>query len=134
MEEKDEELVPGAEVTSSLRLVARIGGGGMGSVWTADHLSLDTRVAVKFIAQGLATDGASGARFRAEAAAAAAVKSPHVVQVLDYGLTTRGTPYIVMELLEGHDLRAHIAQLGKISPRETAITSSSSKSSWKANR
>ncbi len=119
MEAPEQELREGALVTPTLRLVSRLGGGGMGSVWTADHLGLDTRVAVKFIAHSLAGDAASAARFRREAAAAAQVKSPHVVQVLDYGVSSAGTPYIVMELLEGRDLRARISAGAPMPARET---------------
>ena len=115
----EEELVEGSMVTPSLRLVSRLGGGGMGSVWIAEHLALETRVAVKLIATGLASNAASVPRFRGEAAAAAQVKSPHVAQVLDYGVTARGTPFIVMELLEGRDLRARILAGAPLPPRET---------------
>jgi serine/threonine-protein kinase len=103
---KSEELTPGVFITPSLRLRKRLGGGGMGSVWVAAHLGLQIDVVVKFIA-GDATE-TDNARFRREAAAAAQVKSPHVVQILDYGHTDRGTPYIAMELLEGVDLEQYL--------------------------
>ena len=119
MEDGHEELHEGAQVTPTLKLVSRIGAGGMGSVWVAEHQSLETRVAVKFIAHYLAGNAQSAARFKREAAAAASVKSPHVVQVLDYGVTTAGTPFIVMELLEGKDLRARIGPGNPVPPRET---------------
>ena len=95
---------PGMHVTPSVRLVCRLGEGGMGAVWVADHLTLATQVVVKFIATDLVSDPAVRDRFAREAAAAAAVKSPHVVQMLDYG-TSEDVPFIVMELLEGEDLR-----------------------------
>ena len=113
-----EELEPGAAITPALRLQRRIGGGGMGAVWLAQHLGLDTRVVVKFIAHQIADNAIAAARFRREAAAAAQVRSPHVVQMLDYGMTERGTPYIVMEHLEGKDLSEHLRSKGRLPPHE----------------
>lgn len=73
----------GQLVTPNLRLVRALGAGGMGSVWVARHLGLGTDVVVKFIAGDLASNGEALERFRREAAAAADVRSPHVVQILD---------------------------------------------------
>ena len=83
-------------VTPKLRLVKPLGAGGMGSVWLADHLALHVQVVVKFIAEALAKNKDAIARFEREAAAAAQVKSPHVVQILDHGIGDDGTPFIVM--------------------------------------
>lgn len=76
----------------------------MGEVWLADHLSLRTQVVVKFLGPLVAQDPANLARFQREAAAAAQVRSPHVVQTFDFGVSPEGVAYIVMELLEGRDL------------------------------
>ncbi len=103
-------LTAGAYVTPSIRLVERLGQGAMGCVWTADHLTLHSRVAVKFLADALAAEPECVERFAREAAAAAQVRSPHVVQVFDYGIGEHGSPYIVMELLEGRDLGAHLRE------------------------
>jgi serine/threonine protein kinase len=98
----------GTQVTSVVRLVRPLGRGGMGAVWVAEHQTLRTEVVVKFMADALAFDPVSLARFSHEASAAAAVKSPHVVQMLDHGFTEDGTPFIVMELLDGEDLRKRL--------------------------
>ncbi len=99
------ELSPGTFVTDNLRLVELLGEGGMGCVWVADHLTLRTKVAVKFIAAELIAQSPELVpRFTREATAAAQIKSPHVVQTFDHGVMTDGSPYIVMELLEGEDL------------------------------
>ncbi len=111
---------PGFDVTPSVRLVQPLGAGGMGAVWVADHLTLRTRVCVKFMAAELALDPASVARFSREASAAAAVRSPHVVQMLDHGVAPNGAPFIVMELLEGEDLGKHLARRGALPPAEVA--------------
>jgi eukaryotic-like serine/threonine-protein kinase len=98
----------GMMVTPSVKLLRPIGEGGMGAVWVAEHLSLRTHVVVKFIASGLKDSKEATERFSREAAAAAQVKSPHVVQTFDHGFTSDGHPYIVMELLEGRDLGAYL--------------------------
>jgi eukaryotic-like serine/threonine-protein kinase len=102
----------GTFVTPTVRLEHQLGEGGMGSVWLAQHTTLHTKVVVKFIANAIANDADSVARFSREAAAAAAVKSPHVVQVHDHGIAPDGTPFIVMELLEGKDLGKYLEERG----------------------
>ena len=106
-------------VRSVVRLVRPLGRGGMGSVWVAEHLTLRTEVVVKFMSEALASDAVSTARFWREAAAAAAVKSPHVVQMLDHGFMADGMAYIIMELLDGEDLnhrleRDHVMPLPEL--------------------
>ncbi|WP_437629536.1 protein kinase domain-containing protein [Sorangium sp. So ce854] len=111
---------PGQQVTSTLRLSRQLGKGAMGSVWVADHLTLGTQVAVKFMSPAYAEQGGFVERFRREAMAAAQIKSPHVAQVFDHGVTHDGAPFIVMELLEGEDLKRRIQRLGVLSPVEVA--------------
>jgi eukaryotic-like serine/threonine-protein kinase len=96
---------PGIMITPSVRLVREIAGGGMGRVWLADHTTLHTTVVVKFLSPEYAEDDDARERFSREASAAAQVRSPHVVQMFDHGITADGIPYIVMEHLEGRDLR-----------------------------
>jgi serine/threonine protein kinase len=103
---------PGDLVTPNIRLTRLLGEGGMGSVWAADHLTLQTQVVVKFI-QGAHTSNADiVSRFQREAALAAQARSPHVVQVFDHGLSTHGTPFIAMEYLHGEDLGAYLEREG----------------------
>ena len=101
-------------VTPSVKLVRPLGEGGMGAVWLAEHLALRTQVVVKFIASGLKGSKEAQERFSREAAAASQVKSPHVVQTFDHGITDDGIPYIVMELLEGRDLGEYLEQSAKV--------------------
>jgi len=113
----DTTLAEGMQVGANLRLVRLLGQGGMGSVWLADHLTLQTQVAIKFVA----TEGADSSvfeRFRREATAAAQLKHPHVIQVFDHGVTENGQPYIVMELLEGEDLATRLGRVGRLAPAE----------------
>ncbi len=76
---------------------------------------------MKFISDTVAKDADTVARFSREASAAAAVKSPHVVQVHDHGVTGDGTPFIVMELLEGRDLARHLEDRGHLPLAEVDV-------------
>jgi serine/threonine-protein kinase len=98
------------------RLLAR---GGMGSVWAAWHRHLEVRVAVKFMDPSLAGSTEACHRFEREARAAARLRSPHVVQILDYGIE-EGSPYIVMELLAGEDLRTILERAKRLPLRAAA--------------
>src|SRR5215470_20075264 len=112
------ELVENAVVAERFRLNRQLGRGGMGSVWHATHLGLDIPCAVKFIEGEYAQLPEAQARFEREAKAAAALRSPHVVQILDHGVCD-GTPYIAMELLDGEDLGKRLQRVDRLSPRDT---------------
>ncbi|MGH7439401.1 MAG: serine/threonine-protein kinase, partial [Polyangiaceae bacterium] len=113
-------FVPGATIGQNLRLVRLLAKGGMGSIWIAEHRTLRTSVAVKFIDEAMDRDPGLLARFEREASAAAQIRSPHVVQILDHG-SINGVPYIVMELLEGESLGTRLARLRQIPLEETAV-------------
>jgi eukaryotic-like serine/threonine-protein kinase len=100
------------------RLVRPLGKGGFGAVWHAEHLALHSPVALKLLDPLATEDGDMLQRFLREARAAAALRSPHVVQILDYGVD-EGTPYIAMELLEGETLEARLDRTGRLSVEET---------------
>src|SRR5262245_11140680 len=95
------------------RLVRLLDEGGMGAVWLAEHLSLHSPVAVKLLTQEIAESEEGVQRFLREARAAASLRSPHVVQILDYGVHD-GTPYIVMELLDGESLADRLKRLQRL--------------------
>jgi eukaryotic-like serine/threonine-protein kinase len=109
-------------IAGRYRLVREIARGGMGSVWEGKDEKLRRKVAVKLVAPDLSAVEADAAdahaRFEREAMAVARLSSPHVVQVFDYGVE-RGCPYIVMELLEGEDLRTRLHRHPRL-PLETA--------------
>ena len=111
------QLVENLVVAGRFRLNRLIGRGGMGSVWHATHLGLDIPCAVKFIEGEFAALAEAQARFEREAKAAAQLRSPHVVQILDHGVW-ENTPYIAMELLEGEDLGKRLTKLGTLPPAE----------------
>lgn len=114
---------PNLLVTPSLKLVRQLTTGTMGSIWVAEHLTLKTQFAVKFISQGLIeADPTALVRFTNEARAAGSIKSPHVVNTSDYGVTNDGEPYIVMELLDGETLHDRILRDGPMDPVLVAAT------------
>lgn len=99
------------------RLVHRLARGGMGSIWRALHVDLQAEVALKFIRPDAADHGRSRERFRREARVLAQLRSPHVVQVLDFGIHDE-QPYIAMEFLHGEDLGLLLERRGTLTPRE----------------
>lgn len=110
------DLQPGAVIAGKLRLLSPLGQGGMGVVWAARHLTLETDVAVKLIRpERAAGDPAAIARFEREARATARIAHPNVVKVMDYGALDGAVPYIVMELLRGFSLAELLARGGRLS-------------------
>ncbi len=91
----------------------------MGTVWRAHHLSLQCPVALKLINPAIAIDPHAVERFLREARTAAALRSLHVVQILDYGVDG-DTPYIAMEMLDGESLAERLKRDGISSLAETA--------------
>jgi serine/threonine-protein kinase len=103
------------------RIDSLIGRGGMGEVWRGTHRLLARPAAVKLIDRdALASDPtaakASIARFEREAKATASLRSPHTVELYDYGVGQDGTLYYVMELLDGIDLHQLVRQKGPLPP------------------
>src|ERR1700733_2969373 len=109
----------GQVVAGKFRLDAVIGRGGMGSVWSATHVGLGHRLALKLIAREYVRSPEALRRFDAEAKAAARLQSRHVVQVFDNGTLDDGTPFIAMELLAGENLSQRIASGGPLGLQET---------------
>ena len=114
-----ETTLPVGTRLGSYRITGQIGEGGMGTVYSAEHVELGKRVAIKTLRSELAANGQVRARFVREGRAAAAVHHPHVVDVHDVGVHGE-IPYLVMELLHGHDLAAHVASAGKLKIGEVA--------------
>ena len=107
----------GDTLAERFSLVEPIGEGGMGVVWRAMHTRFLSPVAIKLI-RADENDTGAGERFLREARACAAVRGPHVVEVLDLGVEA-GTPYLAMELLAGRSLAACLRDVGKLSPPST---------------
>jgi eukaryotic-like serine/threonine-protein kinase len=99
-------LAPGASLRDGrYRLERLLGAGGMATVWLAHDETLARPVAVKLMADTLATDPNWVRRFEREARAAASLNHPNVVPVFDYG-TERGRPFLVMQYIPGGTLEA----------------------------
>ncbi|HSC86343.1 MAG TPA: serine/threonine-protein kinase, partial [Polyangiaceae bacterium] len=111
-------LEPGTVLAGKYRLGHRLGEGGMGTVYLAEHLVLKANVAVKVIDKEVVDGEVTLARFMREAQAAASLRSPHVVQIIDYG-TEGERPFMVMELLEGETLAQRLERVGRLTPQET---------------
>jgi tRNA A-37 threonylcarbamoyl transferase component Bud32 len=92
------------------RLDRRLGGGGMGTVYEATDTELERRVAVKVMREDMAGNPVAAERFRREARTAAAFSHPNVVTVHDFGVAAASRAFLVMELLEGVDLRGELRQ------------------------
>jgi hypothetical protein len=112
-----------AREVGSYRLRERLGAGGMGEVWRAEHRLLARPAAIKLIRPEILGPKGAGShdllvrRFEREAQATALMQSAHTVEIYDFGVTEEGTFYYVMELLDGLDL-AQLVKLGGPVPPE----------------
>ena len=113
-------LEPGTIVAGKYEVERVLGQGGMGIVLSATHVHLRERVAIKLLSREASEHSESISRFMREARTAARIKSEHVAKVSDVGTLDDGTPYIVMEYLEGADLADTLAQRGPF-PADDAI-------------
>ncbi len=114
---------PGRVIADKYRIERELGRGGFGVVVRAVHLALEQSVAIKVLTEGEgnASDWAEDAeRFRREAQATAALRSDHVVRILDVDVLPEGAPYMVMEYLEGETLHHAIHTRGPL-PIDEAV-------------
>jgi serine/threonine protein kinase len=111
-------LSSGTVIADRYRLERKLGAGGMGSVWLATDLSLDSTCAIKLVDPDKVGNAEVRVRFQREARAAAQIRSANVVDVFDHGLWN-DMPFIVMEYLEGEDLGARLERKGRLDLRET---------------
>ncbi len=100
------------------RLVAKLGEGGMGEVWRAEHRLLARPAAIKLVRPSVDPGELTEAlgRFEREARATSRLRSPNTVSLYDYGVAGDGTAYYAMELLEGIDLEQLVRRHGPVSP------------------
>jgi serine/threonine protein kinase/class 3 adenylate cyclase len=113
------ELALGDIVDSRYRLEQFLSSGGMGRVWQATDLDLRRQVAIKLMHPALVATNHARGRFLREAQAAAKLQGPNVVSIIDVRIdSTRGVPYLTMELLRGEDLSRRLAR-GPLSYQQT---------------
>lgn len=111
-----------AREMGSYRLVERLGAGGMGEVWRAQHRMLARPAAIKLIRPEMlgGRDSEGGEvlrrRFEREAQTTALMRSPHTMDLYDFGMTEDGSFYYVMELLDGFDLDELVERFGPVPP------------------
>src|ERR1700753_3374342 len=103
----------GTTLNGRYRLEARIGAGGMSTVYRAFDANLERQVAIKLMNREVTSDSDQLERFRREARAVAQRSHPHVVGVIDAG-EDEGRPYIVFEYVEGETLKDRIRRLGRL--------------------
>jgi serine/threonine-protein kinase len=102
------------ETIGSYKLLARLGVGGMGEVYLAEHKYIARRAAIKFLLPELSRSTEVVGRFFNEARAASLIEHPGIVEVLDCEVHTDGRAFIVMELLRGENLRAYLQNHGQL--------------------
>lgn len=113
-----------ARELGSYRLLNVIGKGGMGEVYRAEHRLLARPAAIKLIRPDLLGTSREAqvtlSRFRREAEVVATLRSPHTIELYDFGVTDEGSFYFVMELLEGMDLESLVKRFGPL-PAERVV-------------
>lgn len=110
-------MIPGERISNRYKIIREIGSGGMAQVYLAEDLILERNVAVKLMAYNFHNDEASIRRFKREALSTTELTHPNIVNVVDVG--EDDTPYIVMEYVEGYDLKEFIRQNHPISYKKT---------------
>ncbi|MGH7436317.1 MAG: serine/threonine-protein kinase, partial [Polyangiaceae bacterium] len=109
----------GMRLTDSIQLHDLVGEGGMGEIWAAEHLLLRRPVAIKRMSSQYSDNADARRRFAAEAQAGARAECPHVTRVFDYAFLADGTPFMVMELLDGAELYASLRDGNALSLEDT---------------
>src|SRR5512142_3026648 len=113
-------FVVGQMIANKFEITQLLGVGGVGFVVAANHTELGQKVALKFLKPEMLANTQVAGRFAQEALAAARIRSEHVARVFDVGSLADGTPFIVMEFLDGRDLFDIITQDGP-QPIRTAV-------------
>jgi serine/threonine protein kinase len=109
----------GRLLAEKYKVIKKIGAGGFGSVYEAQHTRLDSKVAIKTLHSEALRQNLVVERFKREALATSRLKSPYVVKVFDRGGTDDGTLWLAMEFIEGQSLDAVLQQRKKLTEAET---------------
>jgi serine/threonine protein kinase len=106
----------GRLIEDKYRIDSKLGAGGMGAVYRAHRILIGDEVAIKILHPQHVSEPQEAERFRREAQASARLKHPNAVSIYDFGVTSDGLVYLVMELVEGQSLRQIIKQQGPVTP------------------
>jgi serine/threonine-protein kinase len=96
------------------RILRRIGEGGMGIVYEAEHVVIEKKVALKVLRDDFSNRPEVVERFKQEAKAASRIGNQHIVDISDFGVTPSGASYFVMEMLDGDDLANELSREGTL--------------------
>ena len=112
----------GEIVADRYHVLRKLGEGGMGQVYLAEHVKMGRKSAVKVMNPGMVHDADAISRFNREAANASRINHPHVAAIYDFGETPDGLIYLAMEFVEGEPLTKLVERLGALpAPRAAAI-------------
>jgi serine/threonine protein kinase len=117
---REQNALIGRTLDSKYLIDARIGAGGMGTVYRGTRLHIGDAVAIKILHRDTISDIQAAERFRREAQATSRLKHPNAVSIYDFGISGDGLAYIVMELVEGRSLRSIIKRRGPLPPLTVA--------------
>lgn len=104
------ESMTGAIIADRYRVLSTLGTGAMGTVYKARHELLNREVAIKMLKSEATEDESSHKRFENEARAAASLSHTHLITVTDYGFLSNGSPFLVMDYVEGRSLAGLVKQ------------------------
>lgn len=109
----------GQTLAGRYRILRKIGEGGMGIVYEAVHVVIEKHVALKVLREDFSHRPDVVERFRQEAKSASRIGHEHIIDISDFGVTSSGAHFFVMELLQGHDLAEELEQRGALPTRRT---------------
>ncbi|MFM8567919.1 MAG: serine/threonine-protein kinase, partial [Gemmatimonadota bacterium] len=110
----------GTVVADRYHILKKLGAGGMGTVYLAEHVKMGRKSALKVMNPGMNADPDAIARFNREAANASRLNHPNVCGIYDFGETPDGTIYLAMEFIEGASLTDVVEQAGVLAPSRAA--------------
>ena len=109
------DISTGSILGDRYEILAEVGRGRSGIVYKASHLRLDKSLAVKVLFEAVGKNDTAIKRFEMEAKSASRLSHPNIINVLDFGLSQGGLPYLVMEFLDGADLQDVISTHARLS-------------------
>jgi len=110
----------GSIIADRYHVLKKLGEGGMGTVYLAEHVKMGRKSAVKVMNPGMTSDADAISRFNREASNASKISHPNVCAVYDFGETSDGVIYLAMEFIEGPSLTKVIAAAGALPPIRAA--------------